>query len=66
MKPEVDEGAVRITQQFRARDAMVYDLRGKAGPLTLRVTGRAGEDGSPIDWRSFSSRSPDQSPRFSR
>jgi hypothetical protein len=33
MKPEVDETAIRIMQQFRARDAMVYDLRGAAGPL---------------------------------
>jgi hypothetical protein len=61
MKPEVDEGAVRITQQFRARDAMVYDLRGKAGPLTLRVTGRGGEDGTPAVWRieASTSSSPD-------
>jgi hypothetical protein len=51
MKPEVDEDAIRITQQFRSRDAMVYDLRGKAGPLTLRITGRGGDDGSPVEWR---------------
>ena len=52
MKPENDdEGAIRITQQFRSRDAMVYDLRGKAGRLTLRITGRGGDDGSPMEWR---------------
>jgi hypothetical protein len=51
MKPEVDEGAVRITQHFRSRDAMVYDLRGTAGRLTLRITGRGGDDGPPTEWR---------------
>jgi hypothetical protein len=50
MKPEVDEDAIRITQQFRSRDAMVYDLRGGAGRLTLRVTGRGGTDGPPTEW----------------
>jgi hypothetical protein len=31
---------------------MVYDLRGAAGRLTLRVTGRGGEDdGPPTEWR---------------
>jgi hypothetical protein len=51
MKPEVDADAVRITQQFRSREAMVYDLRGGAGRLTLRVTGTVGEDGVPTEWR---------------
>jgi hypothetical protein len=51
MKPEVDEDAIRITQQFRSRDAMVYDLRGRAGRLTLRITGRGGDDGPPTEWR---------------
>jgi len=46
-----DEDAIRITQQFRSRDAMVYDLRGPAGRLTLRVTGRGGEEGPPTEWR---------------
>jgi hypothetical protein len=61
MKPEPDEDAVRITQQFRARDAMVYDLRGRAGRLTLRVTGRGGDDGPPTEWRieASTSTSPD-------
>jgi hypothetical protein len=61
MKPEVDQDAIRITQQFRSRDAMVYDLRGSAGRLTLRVTGRGGEDGPPTDWRieAATSSSPD-------
>jgi hypothetical protein len=48
---ERDEESVRITQQFRARDAMVYDLRGSAGRLTLRVTGQGGDDGTPMEWR---------------
>jgi hypothetical protein len=61
MKPEPDEDAVRITQQFRARDAMVYDLRGRAGRLTLRVTGQGGDDGPPTEWRieASTSTSPD-------
>jgi hypothetical protein len=47
-----DEDAVKITLQFRSRDAMVYDLRGGAGRLTLRVTGRGGdEEGPPTEWR---------------
>jgi hypothetical protein len=48
---ERKEESIRITQQFRARDAMVYDLRGSAGRLTLRVTGRGGGDGPPTEWR---------------
>jgi hypothetical protein len=59
---ERDEEAVRITQQFRARDAMVYDLRGSTGRLTLRVTGRGGsDDGPPTEWRieASASSSPD-------
>lgn len=61
MSTERDEDAVRITQQFRARDAMVYDLRGGAGRLTLRVTGRGGGDGPPTEWRieASTSSSPD-------
>ena len=61
MKPEVEEDAMRITQQFRARDAMVYDLRGSAGRLTLRITGRAENDGPPTEWRieASTSSSPD-------
>jgi hypothetical protein len=62
MKPEVDEDAIRITQQFRSRDAMVYDLRGRAGRLTLRITGRGGDDGPPTEWRieASTSSSPDE------
>jgi hypothetical protein len=55
---ENDEESVRITQQFRARDAMVYDLRGSAGRLTLRITGRGGGDGPPTEWRIEASTSP--------
>jgi hypothetical protein len=47
---ERNEEPIRITQQFRARDAMVYDLRGSTGRLTLRVTGRGGGDGPPTEW----------------
>lgn len=61
MTHERDEESIRITQQFRARDAMVYDLRGSAGRLTLRVTGRGGGDGPPTEWRieASTSTSPD-------
>jgi hypothetical protein len=61
MKPEVDEPAIRITQQFRSRDAMVYDLRGSTGRLTLRITGRGGEEGPPTEWciEASTSSSPD-------
>ncbi len=51
MKDERDEDSVRITLQFRSRDAMVYDLRGSGGRLTLRVTGRGEGDGAPTEWR---------------
>src|SRR5579864_9358657 len=58
---EGKEDSVRITQQFRSRDAMVYDLRAIIGRLTLRVTGRGGDDGPPTEWRieASTSSSPD-------
>jgi hypothetical protein len=62
MKPEIEEDAVRITQQFRSGDAMVYDLRSASARLTLRITGRGGaEDGPPTEWRisASTSSSPD-------
>jgi hypothetical protein len=61
MKAEVDEDAIRITQQFRSGDAMVYDFRGTAGRLTLRVSGRGGDEGPPTEWRveASTSSSPD-------
>ncbi len=61
MKPEVNEDALRITQQFRSRDAMIYDFRGAAGRLTLRVSGRGGDDGPPTEWQieASTSSSPD-------
>jgi hypothetical protein len=62
MTSERDVESIRITQQFRARDAMVYDLRGDAGRLTLRVTGRGGsDDGPPTEWHiaASTSNSPD-------
>lgn len=53
MKPESEESdAIRITQQFRSGQAMIYDLRGTTGRLTLRVTGRGGaDDEPPTEWR---------------
>ena len=61
MKAEIDEDALRITAQFRSGEAMVYDLRSKAGRLTLRVSGRGGDEGSPPEWRieASTSTSPD-------
>jgi hypothetical protein len=45
-----EEREIRITQQFRSRDAMVYDLKGSTGRLTLRVS--ASEDGGGVPtWR---------------
>ncbi|MCL2448239.1 MAG: hypothetical protein FWD17_04775 [Polyangiaceae bacterium] len=60
-KERDDEESIRITQQFRAHDAMVYDLRGSAARLTLRITGRGGGDGPPTEWRieASTSSSPD-------
>jgi hypothetical protein len=63
MKPDTDDSnAIRITQQFRSGHAMVYDLRGTTGRLTLRVTGRGGaDDAPPTEWRveAATSSSPD-------
>jgi hypothetical protein len=62
VKPEIEEDAVRITQQFRSGEAMVYDLRSASGRLTLRITGRGGaEHGPPTEWRiaASTSSSPD-------
>jgi hypothetical protein len=50
MKQEIDADALRITQQFRSHEAMVYDFRGGAGRLTLRVSGRGGDEGPPAEW----------------
>jgi hypothetical protein len=52
MKHEEDEDAIRITQQFRSGDAMVYDFRGKVGRLTVRISGRGGDESQPpTEWR---------------
>jgi hypothetical protein len=61
VKGESTEDSIRITQQLRSRDAMVYDLRGTAGRLTLRITGRGGDDGPPTEWciEAATSSSPD-------
>jgi hypothetical protein len=61
VKAEIDQDALRITQQFRSGEAMVYDLRGKSGRLTLRISGRGGDEGPPTEWRieAATSSSPD-------
>lgn len=62
MKRDEDENAIRITQQFRSGEAMVYDFRGAAGRLTVRVSGRGGNDsGPPAEWciEACTSSSPD-------
>ena len=61
MKTEIDEDALRITTQFRSGEAMVYDLRSKAERLTLRVSGRGGDEGPPTEWcvEASTSTSPD-------
>ena len=61
VKAEIDDDALRITTQFRSGEAMVYDLRGSVGRLTLRVTGQGGGDGPPTEWRieASTSSSPD-------
>jgi hypothetical protein len=50
MTHERDEDAVRITQRFWSRGAMVYDLRSSAGRLTLRITGQGVGNGAPTEW----------------
>jgi hypothetical protein len=51
MKREEDQQAVRITQQFRSGEAMVYDLRSANVRITMRVSGRGGESsGPPAEW----------------
>jgi hypothetical protein len=62
MKRDEDEHSIRITQQFRSGDAMIYDFRGAAGRLTMRVSGRGGdENGPPAEWciEACTSTSPD-------
>jgi hypothetical protein len=50
MKRADDENAIRITQQFRSGEALVYDFRGTTGRLTVRVSGRGAYDGGPAEW----------------
>ena len=45
MTKETSRPAVRITNQFRKRDAMVYDLCCEDVRFTIEVTGRQNEDG---------------------
>jgi hypothetical protein len=45
MTKETSRPAVRITNQFRKREAMVYDLCCEEVRLTIEVTGRQNEDG---------------------
>jgi hypothetical protein len=50
MKRE-DEPVTRITQQFRSGEAMVYDLRSDGDRITVRVSGRGGDNaGPPAEW----------------
>lgn len=51
MKQEADRDEIRITQQFRSGEAMIYDLRAKSGRLTLHVSGRGGGEGPATEWR---------------
>jgi hypothetical protein len=52
VKREEEREALRITQQFRSGESMIYDFRGETGRLTLRVSGRGGDDaGPPEEWR---------------
>ena len=51
MKAEIDEDAIKITQQFRSGEAMVYDMRNRTARLSLRVSGRGGNEGPPTEWR---------------
>jgi hypothetical protein len=48
-KSEAPSPRVRITNQFRRRDAMVYDLSCEELRLTVTMTSRANLDG-PDDW----------------
>jgi hypothetical protein len=50
VKTESEDGALKITLQFRSGDAMVYDFRSNAGRMTLRVSGHGGER-LPTEWR---------------
>jgi hypothetical protein len=50
MKTAIDEDALRITQQFRSGESLVYDFRSRAGRLILRVSGRGGGEGPPAEW----------------
>jgi len=63
MKDEKDDPhAIRLTQQFRSGESMVYDFRGTAGRLTMRVSGRGGDEGGlPAEWciEACTSTSPD-------
>jgi hypothetical protein len=45
-----DEVAARITNQFRSRDAMVYDLSCGGARLTISIGESRGGDG-PTSWR---------------
>lgn len=45
-----NDGALRITDQFRSRQGMNYDLKCESSRLTLLVAPRANAD-DPADWR---------------
>jgi hypothetical protein len=50
MSKETPRPAVRITNQFRKREAMVYDLRCEDIHLTIEITPRENADGLG-EWR---------------
>jgi hypothetical protein len=42
---------MRITQQFRSGEAMIYGLRSAGSRVSVRVSGRGGEEsGPPTEW----------------
>jgi hypothetical protein len=47
-----EQETIRITHQFRSGEALVYDFRGSAGRLTVRVMSRGGNAPDvPQEWR---------------
>jgi hypothetical protein len=44
-----DESGMRITDQFRDRGTMVYDLKGCGQRISLRMSERS-QQGTPLEW----------------
>ena len=49
-KNEAKSNALRITNQFRSKGGMAYDLKGEGVRLTLHVSAKTGSD-DPGEWR---------------